>query len=938
MDSGGLQKELLVLLCHYLRQKNPHIYERLVEYIEERSLLPKDCKSIEEALKLRFANFPKDVFLQFISTLEPDDDYPSIFRRIIPFPKKSDHLNYSLFLGKIANIHRETIYEMVTDPLSRILITGADDDMIKVFKLPELSFVDIFIGHENIIKKLSVNPLCTMLLSCSNDGTIRIWSLISGKCISTLSGFAEGPINCVKFSPCGSLVAAACEDGTVQIWTTQDAIEGKAPYRVLRSPAKASVTSLCFSPGGEILAYTSVPYNLTIVLMKTLTQTILEYHEAMIEYIQFTRVYYGAGEYAPYLLSVSNDGGSFACWHLDAGHWNLKYSIAHGKNKKRAKILRTCVDTDEHLFIISLSKGLYVYDLCTGNEVHSFVGIPECEDVVCISCSPVSSDLFFIANLGGNCSLIETKTFTMISTVKTASSVFTQAVWSGDGKNIYVAGEDGVLLCFDVYDKIMHSKNIKKGEPKAVSLYINTEFSKASNKDDDLWLCSRSGEKQTKLNRIDIRDLDLPLNILQFSYLRDCVQELYIVKSIIEHENDAPDLHEGGLENAPPEHIPITIGLPINPRGENPTLNQENETEDDSQNLLIMHSDSDNWQLDEDAYITGEMSQGEDDKFSSILSFGQSNQYIPDLWNSYFFSTRPCIYNYVPQVGDDVYLFLSVYKLVFNTFIETNDTKIKGFTKLLSSFKKLPEVNYIHGVIISSYSINQGKWVIIIIQSEMKKYRILFPFPQTHRFLILTSIFKASMNFLMNPAIKSNIVAVLPNDPEPIVYKGILSSTTQSCLEDPANSVIIKLIPEKEKISISPWDIYTINGEKLFANPQYDLDIIHKFISELEECHYFPKDLQSISPDIFKNIIRPMTVGIIKERQLFNYYRSIRSFLDDMEMLKQMTYMIYGQKSQEANDANEFCSTYERKIKKAYNQNKSSTKVQRKKKNKDTQT
>jgi hypothetical protein len=84
-----VRRELCVLLCHYLRQKDPVIYSKFARFTESHGFMPPGSRSMDDALNMRYHPFPADHFYTFIKSLRPTDDDPSIFRRISPFPVPS---------------------------------------------------------------------------------------------------------------------------------------------------------------------------------------------------------------------------------------------------------------------------------------------------------------------------------------------------------------------------------------------------------------------------------------------------------------------------------------------------------------------------------------------------------------------------------------------------------------------------------------------------------------------------------------------------------------------------------------------------------------------------------------------------------------------------------------------------------------------------------
>ena len=174
-----------------------------------------------------------------IETLRPNDDYPPIFRRINPFKQEDidddDGTLVSMKADKHLYCHDAAIYCICTDPLSRILVTGSDDYTLKLWKIPELTPIMTLAGHEGVISHCCFNSLCTVLLSTSHDKTIRLWDMKTGKCKAVLSGFTDDVIHYAAFSPSGSMIAAACEDKKIQIWTLIDALQGKGPCRTIQT-------------------------------------------------------------------------------------------------------------------------------------------------------------------------------------------------------------------------------------------------------------------------------------------------------------------------------------------------------------------------------------------------------------------------------------------------------------------------------------------------------------------------------------------------------------------------------------------------------------------------------------------------------------------------------------------------------------------------------
>lgn len=74
-------------------------------------------------------------------------------------------------------------------------------------------------GHSGPVYAVSFSPDRTLLLSCSEDGTIRLWSLQIWTCLVVYKGHMF-PIWDVKFSPLGYYFASCSYDRTARLWAT----------------------------------------------------------------------------------------------------------------------------------------------------------------------------------------------------------------------------------------------------------------------------------------------------------------------------------------------------------------------------------------------------------------------------------------------------------------------------------------------------------------------------------------------------------------------------------------------------------------------------------------------------------------------------------------------------------------------------------------------
>ncbi|KAH8305221.1 hypothetical protein KR018_005269 [Drosophila ironensis] len=103
-------------------------------------------------------------------------------------------------------------------------------------------------GHQGPVYGCCFNPEDRFLLSCSEDYTVRLWCLLSWKCIVIYTGHLA-PVCHVVYAPMGYFFATASADGMGRIWSQ----DSKKPLRILEGHL-ADMTVCVFHPNRHYLA------------------------------------------------------------------------------------------------------------------------------------------------------------------------------------------------------------------------------------------------------------------------------------------------------------------------------------------------------------------------------------------------------------------------------------------------------------------------------------------------------------------------------------------------------------------------------------------------------------------------------------------------------------------------------------------------------------
>ncbi len=101
------------------------------------------------------------------------------------------------------------------------------------------------LGHRNVVVSIALSSDGTRVLSGSNDGTVRLWELATGKQIRRMEGH-RGQAWAVAFSPDGKLALGGGQDGGLALY---DVETGKQLRSFDRHPQ--AVRAAVFTPDGK---------------------------------------------------------------------------------------------------------------------------------------------------------------------------------------------------------------------------------------------------------------------------------------------------------------------------------------------------------------------------------------------------------------------------------------------------------------------------------------------------------------------------------------------------------------------------------------------------------------------------------------------------------------------------------------------------------------
>jgi WD40 repeat protein len=113
--------------------------------------------------------------------------------------------------------HRGSVFSVAFAPDGKVLATGSEDQTIKMWDVTSGKVLTTLRSHTGGVTSVAFSPDGELLASGGEDQTIRLWDVSEGNVVARLQGHADN-VTCVRFSPNGKLLASASHDGTVKLW------------------------------------------------------------------------------------------------------------------------------------------------------------------------------------------------------------------------------------------------------------------------------------------------------------------------------------------------------------------------------------------------------------------------------------------------------------------------------------------------------------------------------------------------------------------------------------------------------------------------------------------------------------------------------------------------------------------------------------------------
>ncbi|MCA2931148.1 MAG: hypothetical protein IM336_11940, partial [Microcystis sp. M018S1] len=238
--------------------------------------------------------------------------------------------------------HDNSVLSVNFSPDGKTLVSGSDDKTIKLWNVETGKEIRTLYGHDNSVTSVNFSPDGKTLVSGSDDNTIKLWNVETGQEIRTLYGH-DSYVSSVNFSPDGKTLVSGSYDKTIKLWDVETGQEIRTLYG-----HDNFVYSVNFSPDGKTLV--SGSNDKTIKLWNVETgQEIRTFkgHDSYVYSVNFSPD-------GKTLVSGSNDK-TIKLWNVETGQeirtlyghdsyvWSVNFSpdgktLVSGSNDKTIKL------------------------------------------------------------------------------------------------------------------------------------------------------------------------------------------------------------------------------------------------------------------------------------------------------------------------------------------------------------------------------------------------------------------------------------------------------------------------------------------------------------------------------------------------------------------------------------------------------------------------
>jgi hypothetical protein len=162
--------------------------------------------------------------------------------------------------------HDGAVYAAAFSPDGKLVATGGYDKLVMIWNPDEVKPVDIqrridkkpdpkpnylrLAGHSGPVRAVGFSPKSQLVISGGDDNAIRIWDVATGESVNALHGHGSAVQACT-FSPDGQFVLSGGKDERIRLWDLAGYEESRVLHSTVLTGHVDAVLSARFSPDGK---------------------------------------------------------------------------------------------------------------------------------------------------------------------------------------------------------------------------------------------------------------------------------------------------------------------------------------------------------------------------------------------------------------------------------------------------------------------------------------------------------------------------------------------------------------------------------------------------------------------------------------------------------------------------------------------------------------
>ncbi|MGB0084462.1 MAG: caspase family protein [Rhodomicrobiaceae bacterium] len=143
--------------------------------------------------------------------------------------------------------HTDAVWSVAFSPDGHLALSGSEDNTLRLWEVGTGKELRSFNGHTGFVSAVAFSPDGRFALSGAWDDTVKLWNVATGQELRTFSGHT-GFLEAVAFSPDGRFALSGGQDNKLKLWDI-------ATGQELRtfSGHTGAVWSVAFSPDGRFI-------------------------------------------------------------------------------------------------------------------------------------------------------------------------------------------------------------------------------------------------------------------------------------------------------------------------------------------------------------------------------------------------------------------------------------------------------------------------------------------------------------------------------------------------------------------------------------------------------------------------------------------------------------------------------------------------------------